>query len=195
VYLKCTGYSEAKYLLSCKSLDIISYLVHGLVGLVLVYCDHFDTPIPLLPWLHSTETCEHIFGEACKIVKDFTMLDFFYMLTKLRVKLCEAVCKLFILNVNISHSEMHSSQSLPEDDVDKEEAEEAYASECHEIRKAISLTITIPLLHLHDKLSCPFGQANLLPESLDLSSHYYAILTPDATCSKSRSHSRFHCHC
>ena len=98
------------------------------------------------------------------------MLDFFYMLTKLQVKLCEAVCKLFILNVNISHSEMHSSQSLPEDDVDKEEAEEAYASECHEIRKAISLTITIPLLHLHDKLTCPFGQANLLPESLDLSS-------------------------
>jgi hypothetical protein len=85
------GYLEAKYLLSCESLDIIHYLVHGLVDLVLVYHDYFNTPIPLLPWLHSTKTCKHIFEEAHKIVKGFTMLDFFYMLMKLHIKLHEAV--------------------------------------------------------------------------------------------------------
>jgi hypothetical protein len=82
---------EAKYILSRELLDIIHYLVHGLVSLILVYRDHFDTHTPLLPWLHSTENCEHTFREAHKIIKDFTMLDFFYMLTKLHMKLHEAV--------------------------------------------------------------------------------------------------------
>ena len=92
-YLEHTEYSETKYLLSCESVDIIHYLIDGLIGLVLVYRDHLDSHIPLLPWLHSTETCEHVFGEARKIVKDFTMLDLFYMFTKLRVKLHEAVLR------------------------------------------------------------------------------------------------------
>lgn len=56
-----------------------------------MYRDHLKGEFPLLPWLHSSETCEHVFGEARQIVKDFTMLDLFYMLTKLRVKLREAV--------------------------------------------------------------------------------------------------------
>jgi hypothetical protein len=39
----------------------------------------------------KVETCEHVFGKAHQIVKDLTMLDFFYMMTKLHVKLYEAV--------------------------------------------------------------------------------------------------------
>src|ERR1700683_4606645 len=90
-YLESTGYSEKQYFLSREATDIARYLIDGLIGLVFVYRDHFEGAFPLLPWLHSSETCEHVFGEARQIVKDFTMLDFFYMLTKLRVKLREAV--------------------------------------------------------------------------------------------------------
>jgi hypothetical protein len=92
-YLQSTGYSEKQYFLSQECTDISGYLIDGLIGLVLVYRDHFDSRFPLLPWLHSSETCEHVFGEARQIVKDFTMLDFFYMMTKLRVKLREAVLR------------------------------------------------------------------------------------------------------
>src|ERR1700733_448180 len=83
-YLRSTGYSEKQYFLSCEATDIAQYLIDGLIGLVFVYQDHFNGTFPLLPWLHSSETCEHIFGEAHQIVKDFTMLDFFYMMMKLR---------------------------------------------------------------------------------------------------------------
>ncbi|KAJ7182126.1 hypothetical protein C8R46DRAFT_826347, partial [Mycena filopes] len=48
---------------------------------------------PLLPWLHSSEACEHVFGESRRIVKDFTMLDFLYMIPKLRVKIRSAVLR------------------------------------------------------------------------------------------------------
>ena len=46
-----------------------------------------------MPWLHSSEACEHVFGEARHIVKDFTFLDFIYMIPKLRIKLHEAVLR------------------------------------------------------------------------------------------------------
>lgn len=98
LYLTHTGYKEAQYLISRESIDIIKYLIDGLIGLVVVYRDHHGGHIPLLPWLHSTEACEHVFGEARKIIKDFTMLDFYYMMTKLRVKLRMAILRLHQLD-------------------------------------------------------------------------------------------------
>jgi hypothetical protein len=53
--------------------------------------DHLPNLFPLLPWLHSTEACEHGFGEAWKVVKDFTMLDLIYIFPKLHIKICKAV--------------------------------------------------------------------------------------------------------
>ncbi|KAF8573196.1 hypothetical protein K439DRAFT_1625238 [Ramaria rubella] len=44
-----------------------------------------DDPVPLLPWLHSTETCEHVFGELQKLLKEFMYLDFLYSVLKLQV--------------------------------------------------------------------------------------------------------------
>lgn len=52
--------------------------------------DNDNNVIPFIPWLHSTEACEHIFGEAHRIVKDFCMLDFFYMIPKLGLSLRQA---------------------------------------------------------------------------------------------------------
>ncbi|KAF7970334.1 hypothetical protein HWV62_24362 [Athelia sp. TMB] len=90
-YLKRTGYNESQYFISRELMDIAQFLITGLIGLIIVYRDNLDGEYPLLPWLHSSEPCEHVFGEARQIIKDFTMLDLLYMLTKLRVKLREAI--------------------------------------------------------------------------------------------------------
>ncbi|KAF7972553.1 hypothetical protein HWV62_17764 [Athelia sp. TMB] len=90
-YLKGIGSSEKQYFISREATDIARQLIDGIIGLIIVHRDHLKGEYPLLLWLHSSEACEHVFGEARQIVKDFTMLDFFYMLTKLRIKLREAV--------------------------------------------------------------------------------------------------------
>ena len=71
-------------------MDILKYLIDGLVSHVPVYRDHYKSEFPFFPWFLSSETCEHVFGEARQVVTDFTMLNFYYMLTKVRVKLREA---------------------------------------------------------------------------------------------------------
>ncbi|KAJ6449639.1 hypothetical protein C8R45DRAFT_947252 [Mycena sanguinolenta] len=40
---------------------------------------------PLLPWLHSTEVCEHLFGMLWQLKKDFTYSDVLQLERKLRV--------------------------------------------------------------------------------------------------------------
>ncbi|KAJ8700697.1 hypothetical protein PTI98_003700 [Pleurotus ostreatus] len=91
-YLTATKHKHTQHLISREALDIANIIIEGLIGLVLVYRDHINSStIPLLPWLHSTEACEHTFGEARAVVKDFTLLDFVYMVPKLSVKLREAV--------------------------------------------------------------------------------------------------------
>jgi hypothetical protein len=92
-FLNRTQYSEMKYFLSREATDIARMLIDGILGLVVAYRDHVDGSFPLLPWLHSSEPCEHVFGESRQIIKDFCMLDFFYMITKLRISLREAVLR------------------------------------------------------------------------------------------------------
>lgn len=79
------------YFMSRESVDIIQFLVHGLIALIVIHRDHLPDIYPLTPWLHSTEGCEHIFGMARQIIKDFTMLDFIHMVPKLGVKLREVL--------------------------------------------------------------------------------------------------------
>ena len=45
---------------------------------------------PLLPWLHSTEPCEHVFGVMRRIKKDFTFSDMLYAHSKLQAFLLGA---------------------------------------------------------------------------------------------------------
>ena len=89
-------YKKSRHFLSREATDILRQIVEGLLALIYVYRDHLTNPDdinPLLPWLHSTEQCEHIFGEARQIVTDFCFLDFIYMLPKLRVTIREAILR------------------------------------------------------------------------------------------------------
>ncbi|KAF6765888.1 hypothetical protein DFP72DRAFT_996748 [Ephemerocybe angulata] len=89
-YLEVTEHSKAKHHLSRECLDILDILISGLLALAIIHRDYVDGLAPLVPWLNSTEPCEHVFGSARKVIKDFTFLDFIYMIPKLRIKLREA---------------------------------------------------------------------------------------------------------
>lgn len=91
IFLVHSGYTKAHYFLSREAVDIAHIIIEGYISLVLVHRDHLPVLVPLLPWLHSSEVCEHVFGEARQIVKDFTYLDFIYMVPKLRVKLRQTI--------------------------------------------------------------------------------------------------------
>jgi len=92
-YLSMCGYQKDHYFISREASDILRIIIEGFIALVIIHRDHVSKPSPLLPWLHSSEPCEHIFGEAHQIVKDFTFLDLVYMIPKLRLKLHEAVLR------------------------------------------------------------------------------------------------------
>ena len=93
-FLTASGYSKTVYLLSREALDITRIIIGGYLALLLIHRDHVHAVLtPLYPWLHSSEACEHTFGEARQVTKDFTMLDFLYMVPKLKVKMRQAIFK------------------------------------------------------------------------------------------------------
>lgn len=75
--------------ISRSSYDIFLTLCDSLISLVISYRKFYST-YPLLPWLHSTEPCEHIFGLIRQIKADFTYVDFLYLQPKLRALLLGA---------------------------------------------------------------------------------------------------------
>ncbi|KAJ7652192.1 hypothetical protein DFH06DRAFT_995707 [Mycena polygramma] len=74
------------HFISRESFDIFLELTicDGLLSLIIVYRNFFPT-YPLLPWLHSTEACEHLFGMLRQLKKDFTYADVLNFERKLRV--------------------------------------------------------------------------------------------------------------
>ncbi|KAJ6459147.1 hypothetical protein C8R47DRAFT_1028273 [Mycena vitilis] len=90
-YLQVAGYKQQQYFMSREAVDIAKFLIEGIISLIIVYRDHVPGVVPLLPWFHSSEPCEHTFADSRNIVKDFTFLDFIYMAPKLRVTMREAV--------------------------------------------------------------------------------------------------------
>ena len=74
--------------------DILGFFVDSLISLVIIHQDHMDGKIyPLLPWLHLSKTCKHIFGKCQKLIKDVTFLNFLYMMLRLHI-LVQAAVKL-----------------------------------------------------------------------------------------------------
>ena len=84
-FLRAVDYSETKYYISREADNILDKLIDGLLALIYVYRSRFSGEYPLLPWMHSTETVEHVFAECRKLVKDFTHLNFIFMTVRLHV--------------------------------------------------------------------------------------------------------------
>jgi hypothetical protein len=77
-FLDHAHYKRSQYFISHEAVDIARIIIEGYIALLLIHRDHVPNNFPLFSWLHSTEACEHTFGEARKIVKDFTFLDLIY---------------------------------------------------------------------------------------------------------------------
>jgi hypothetical protein len=85
-FLDVAGYAKSRYYISREADNILDKLGNGLIALIYVYRDHQgEQRYPLLPWLHSTEICEHVFAECRKLVKDFTHLNFLHMVPRLHI--------------------------------------------------------------------------------------------------------------
>lgn len=100
---QCHVYQMNLYFLSWEFTDILSFMIDGLISLVIIHQDWLPDSVPLLPWLHSTEPTEHVFGVSRQIVTDFTMGDFLHMQPKLHLRLQEAI------HSQLSHSHMQAS--------------------------------------------------------------------------------------
>ncbi|KAJ7683601.1 hypothetical protein B0H17DRAFT_1137725 [Mycena rosella] len=77
-------YSVQTQFISRESYDIFITLCDSLISLIIAYRRYFPL-YPLLPWLHSTEACEHLFGMLRQLKKDFTYSDVLHLEHKLRV--------------------------------------------------------------------------------------------------------------
>ncbi|KAK7686046.1 hypothetical protein QCA50_010858 [Cerrena zonata] len=75
-------YSPKTHFISCELYDIFNLFIESMLGLILIHRDYYPQTL-LLPWLHSTECCEHFFRCARRVIKDFTFLDLIYMMPKL----------------------------------------------------------------------------------------------------------------
>lgn len=70
--------------ISRESYDILFTLCNSLIQLIIEYRQYYPTHA-LLPWLHSTEVCEHVFGLLRQLKKDFNYADMLYLERKLRI--------------------------------------------------------------------------------------------------------------
>ncbi|QRV89503.1 hypothetical protein RhiJN_17521 [Ceratobasidium sp. AG-Ba] len=94
-------YPKSAHFITREAREIIQYLVDGFISLVLIYRDHLDHGnYPLMPWLHSTEPCEHTFGEARKLESDITVSNFIYIQGKLKALFDAAVLSGEYTNAN-----------------------------------------------------------------------------------------------
>ncbi|KAI0630924.1 hypothetical protein C8Q77DRAFT_1062540 [Trametes polyzona] len=75
-------YALHTHFISRELYDILSIFINAMLLLVVTHRDYFPN-IPLLHWLNSTETCEHFFGCARKIQKDFTFVKWLLMIPKI----------------------------------------------------------------------------------------------------------------
>ncbi len=74
-------YSLHTHFITRELYDILSIFINAMLLLILVHRDFFPD-VPLLHWLNSTEPCEHVFGCARKIQKDFTFVEWILMIPK-----------------------------------------------------------------------------------------------------------------
>ena len=72
-----------KHFISDQSFGILTSLCQSLVLLVKVFREYYSE-YPLLPWMYGSEACEHVFGDTRKVMPDFTLLDFFHIVPKVK---------------------------------------------------------------------------------------------------------------
>ncbi|PLW27462.1 hypothetical protein PCASD_19515 [Puccinia coronata f. sp. avenae] len=68
--------------ISYPSQKILALLADSLLSLIISHREYYPN-LPLMPWKHGTEACEHIFGWMRVILPNFTVLDARQMMPKI----------------------------------------------------------------------------------------------------------------
>lgn len=90
-FISKAKYQTSKNFISREYRDILKILVNSFIQLIIIHRDLLDDVYAFLPWLHSTEVCEHLFGMMRSVLMDFTMLDFMYIVPKILMRIREHV--------------------------------------------------------------------------------------------------------
>ncbi|KAF8959326.1 hypothetical protein BDZ97DRAFT_1923016 [Flammula alnicola] len=91
-FLSDAEYNMNRHFISHEADDIMDIVINGYMGLIYIHRDFLESRFPLLPWMHGTETNEHVFGFLRGMIADFSMLDVLRLVPKLGVRLM-AACK------------------------------------------------------------------------------------------------------
>ncbi|KAI0028125.1 hypothetical protein K488DRAFT_59493 [Vararia minispora EC-137] len=81
------------FILSQESFAIFICLCNSFLQLIFIHWEYFPT-YPLLPWLHSMEACEHLFGVLWQLETDFIFANTIYLEPKLCMLMIGAFCDL-----------------------------------------------------------------------------------------------------
>jgi hypothetical protein len=87
------SYSLNIQFISRESYEIFMKICDGLLSLIILHRQFYPAH-PLLPWLHGTENCEHVFGVLRQLKTDFNYMDMLYLQPKLRTLLLSAFSRL-----------------------------------------------------------------------------------------------------
>lgn len=68
--------------LASQTFSILTSLSQSMVLLVKAHREYYSQ-VPLIPWMHGTEPCEHFFGVARQINPDFDFAEIIQMLPKI----------------------------------------------------------------------------------------------------------------
>ena len=81
----CNIYTDKKqkHLISDQAFTILTRMCQSLLLLVKEFREYYPD-YPLLPLMYGSEACKHVFGDPSKIMPDFTLLDFFHIVPKIK---------------------------------------------------------------------------------------------------------------
>lgn len=99
-------HSTSIHFISRESFDIFITLCDSMIALLRLHRDYYPNH-PFYPWLHSTETNEHLHGVARMIKEDFTFVDLLHLLPKTAPLLLGSTGRLHNLKPNATASGYH----------------------------------------------------------------------------------------
>ena len=77
------GEKKQKHFSSDQAFAILTRMCQSLVLLIEAFREYYSEYL-LLPWLFGSEAREHILGDARKVTSDFTLLDFYHIIPKVK---------------------------------------------------------------------------------------------------------------
>ncbi|CAB4419112.1 unnamed protein product [Rhizophagus irregularis] len=174
-------FANDRNFLAHQTYEILSFLVDSMILLIIAHREYYNS-MPLLPWMHGSEACEHFFGMARQHLPDFTYADLIYLIPKIR-HVTNAYYNSAIVNPNSEYKtsrvgyicdyfegnvdNLNSSLKIwPTDDEIRVLINDAYR-EANALAKCVSMVVTLLPLSPIDLLT-----SEMIPVEEDLTKEF-----------------------